>query len=107
MDGLAGLAAESDEDIGGDVGMLGEPSQRAVELTVIGAIVLHGAALLMSDGHHAIDLRIVLEQVAGANPVRDVFAGAGRAVDRADDGYVVARAVTERLRPLRPAVIAH
>ena len=44
-----GLAAEADEDVGGDVGVLGEAGQRAVELVVVGAVVLHGAAGLVRD----------------------------------------------------------
>ena len=60
VDGLAGLAAEADEDVGGDVGMLGEAGQRAVELVVVGAVVLHGAAGLVRDGHHAVDVGILL-----------------------------------------------
>ena len=66
VDRLAGFAAEADEDVGGDVGMLGEAGQRAVELVVVGAVVLHGAAGLVRDGHDAIDVGILLEQIGGA-----------------------------------------
>src|SRR5579875_37604 len=94
VNGLSGFAAESNEDIGGDVGMLGKAGQCTVELMMVGSIVLHGAAALVCDGHHAINVGIVPKQISGTDTLGDVLAGAGRAVDRADDGDVVARAVT-------------
>ena len=94
VDRLAGLAAQADQDVGRDIGMLGETGQRAVELVVVGPVVLHGAAGLVRDGHDAVDVRKLLEQVGAAEALGDVFAGAGRAVDGADDGDVIARAVS-------------
>ena len=82
--------------------MLGEAGQGAVELVVVGAVVLHGAAGLVRDGHHAVDVGILLEQVGRAEALGDVLAGAGRAVDGADDGDVVAGAVAAVA-----AVVAH
>ncbi len=45
--------------------------------------------------HDAIDVGILLQQVGAAEALGDVLAGAGRAVDGADDGDVVARAVAQ------------
>src|SRR5437588_12256767 len=93
MDRLSRLAAEADEDVGGDVGVLGEAGEGAVELVVVGAVVLHGAAGLVRDGDDAVHVRILTEQVGGAKALRNVLTRAGGAVDGADDGDVVARAV--------------
>src|SRR5205807_503913 len=88
------LAAEADEDIGRDVGVLREAGEGAVELVVVGAVVLHGAAGLVGDGNDAVHVGVLAQQVGGAEALRDVLAGAGGAVDGADDRDVVARAVT-------------
>src|SRR5439155_18407220 len=80
-------------DVGGDVGVPGEAGQGAVELAVVGAVVLHGAAGLVGDGHDAIDVGVLLQQVGGLELLGNVLARARRAVDRGDDRYVVARAV--------------
>src|SRR5262249_34169794 len=93
VDGLPRLAAEAHQDVAGHVGVLGEAGQRAVELVVVGAAVLHGAAGLVRDRHHAVHVGVAAQQVGGTELLGDVLAGAGRAVDGADDGDVVARAV--------------
>ena len=49
VDRLPGLAAEADEDVGRDIGVLGEAGEGAIELPVVGAVVLHGAAGLVRD----------------------------------------------------------
>jgi len=58
--------------------MAGEASQCAIELAVIGAIVLHGAASLVRDGYHAIDVGILLQQVGRAKPLGDVLCSSKR-----------------------------
>src|SRR5439155_12936433 len=93
MNGLPRFAAESDENVGGHVGMPGETGQGTIQLIVVGSAILHGAAVLVSDGDDAIDFGVPAQEVGGLNAFGNVLAGAGRAVDRADDGNVVARAV--------------
>src|SRR5262249_4276387 len=93
MDRLSGLTTQAHEDIGGDVGVLGEAGQRAVKLVVVRPVVLHRAAAFVCDRHDPIDVRIFLEQVGRVEPLRNVLAGAGGTVHRADDGDVVARAI--------------
>src|SRR5947207_5053923 len=102
MDSLACLAAKAHQDIGGDVRMFGEAGESAVELVVVRAVVLHGAAGLVGYRHHAVHVGVLLEEVGGAELLGDVLAGAGGAVDRADDGDVIARAVAAVA-----AVVAH
>src|SRR5689334_15321108 len=70
--------------------MLGEPGQSAVELIVIGPIILHGAAGFVSDRHDAVHIGVIAEKSSLFDSVRNVLAGAGGAVDRADDGDVIA-----------------
>src|SRR5262249_26652492 len=91
--GLAGFAAQTDEAVGGDVWVPGEAGQAGGELAVVRAVVLHGAALLVADRHHAVHVREVAQQAALADALGDVLAGVGRAIDGADDRDVVARAV--------------
>src|SRR4051794_20699572 len=74
--------------------MLGETRESAVELGVVRAIILHGAAGLVSDGDHAIDVGIAFQQVEDTDFVGDVFAGACRAIDSTDDSNAVAGAIT-------------
>src|SRR5260370_42250121 len=85
--------------------MLGEPGEGAVELVVVGAAVLHGAAGLVRDRQNAVNVRVLFEQVTGAEALRDVLVGARRAVDGADDGDVVAAAVTLVVGPFGAAVV--
>src|SRR5579884_4413914 len=59
---------------------------------MVGSVVLHRAALLVRDGNHAVHVGIGVQQSRVTNLVRDVFAGAGRAIDRTDDGNVIAGA---------------
>src|SRR5262249_33488978 len=92
VNGLPGLAAEADEDVRGDVGVFGEAGEGAVELVVVGAVVLHGTASLVRDGDNAVHVRVLAKQVRCPDALGDVFAGAGRAVDGADDGNVIPRA---------------
>src|SRR5581483_5569595 len=79
-----------------------EAGERAVELVVVGAVVLHGAAGLVRDRHDAVHVRILLEEVSLPEALGDVLARAGGAVDGADDGDVVARTVAAVA-----AVVAH
>ena len=58
---LHDLAAEADEDVRPDVRVPGEAGQRAVELLVVGPVVLHRAALAVHDGDDAVHVREVLE----------------------------------------------
>ena len=51
-------------------------------------------------------LRKLLEQIGAMEALGDVLAGAGRAVDGADDGDVIASAVALMFRPIRPAIEA-
>ena len=88
--GLVDLAAEADQDVGGDVGVLGVARQDALERHVVLAEELGAAARLVRDGEDAVDVRVVLRHVAEL--VLDELADAGRAVDAGDDGDVVARA---------------
>ncbi len=92
MDGLAGFAAQADEDVGGHIGVLGKAGQGAVELVVVGPVVLHGAAAFVRDGHHAIDIGKVFQHAAGAHSFGNILAGRGGAVDGTDDGDVIAGA---------------
>src|SRR5919109_795837 len=107
MNRLPGLAAEADEDVRGDIGMLRKAGKRAVELVVVRAAVLHRAAGLVRDRDDAVHVRILLEQVGGAKALGDVLARRRGAVDGADDGNVVAAAVAKMLGAIRPAVVAH
>src|SRR5262249_19169571 len=102
VDGLPGFATESHQDVRGDVGVFGKPGQRPVELVVVRPAVLHGAAGLVGDGHHAVHVRILPQAFGAAGLLGDVPARAGRAVDGADDGDVVARA-----DPSVAPVVAH
>src|SRR5581483_8781013 len=106
VNGLPGLTPQADEQVRGHVRVAGEPGQGAVELPVVRAVVLHGAALLVHDRHHAVYVRIPIEQAAGADALANVLARTRRAVHRADDGDVVARAVAQVVRPLGAAVVA-
>src|SRR5262249_29509607 len=54
------------------------------------------------DGDDAVDVGVAAQEAGVADPLGDVLVGAGRAVDGADDGDVVARAVA----PVA-AVVAH
>src|SRR5262249_3816921 len=65
-----------------------------VELLVLQPLELERAAALVGDRHDAVHAGILLEQVKGPDLFRDVLAGAGRAVDGADDRNVIAGAVT-------------
>jgi len=102
MNGLSGFAAKADEDIGGDIRMLGEAGEREVELLVVGAVVLHGAAGLVRDRHDAIDVRIALKQIGRPKALRNVLTGGSGTIDSANEGDVVACAVTAVA-----AVVAH
>src|SRR5438105_783027 len=64
--GLARLAAEADEDVGGDVGVTCEAGEGAVQLSMVGAVVLHGAAGLVRNRDDAIDVGELFQQVGGA-----------------------------------------
>src|SRR5579883_1920381 len=94
VDGLAGFAAESYENVGRHVGMFGKAGQCTIQLIVVRPVVLHRAAGLVRDGHHAIDIGVLLDQIGSAETLRDVLAGAGGTIDGAYDGDVVARPVT-------------
>src|SRR5262249_20634146 len=59
------------------------------------------------DGDHAIDVGVLAEQVRAVEALGDVLAGAGRAVDCADDGDVIAGAVAQVFGPVGAAVVAH
>ena len=61
---LAVLAAEADEEVRPDVRVRREPGQHALELLVVGAFVLHPAAALVGEGHDAVHVREVAEQIA-------------------------------------------
>src|SRR6266545_4654629 len=87
--GLIHLAAEADQDVGGDVRMLGIAREHALKGHVVLAEELGAAARLVGDGEHAVDVRVVLRHVAEL--VLDELAHAGRAVHAGDDGDVVAR----------------
>src|SRR5262249_60543014 len=60
----------------------------------------------VDDRQDAIDVRILVQQSACPHSLRNVLAGAGRAIDGADDGDVIARAVALMLGPIRTAVVA-
>ncbi len=61
VNGLPGFAAETHQNVRGHIGVFGEPGQRPVELIMVGAVVLHRATGFVSDGHHAVDVGIVLQ----------------------------------------------
>src|SRR5438445_13546264 len=107
MNRLPRLTAESDEDVRGDVRMFGEAGERAVELIVVRATVLHGAAGLVRDGHDAVHVRIALQEVGGAKALGDILARRRGAVDGADNRDVVAAAVAKMLRATCAAIRAH
>src|SRR5947208_16575390 len=73
--------------------MFREAGQRALQLIVVRAVILHGAALLVDDGHHAVDPGELTQQIRGLETLGDVLARARGTVDRADDGDVIACAV--------------
>src|SRR5262249_53835024 len=56
VDRLSRFAAEAHENVCRYVWVLREPSQGSVELLVVSAIVLHGAAGLVGDRHDSVDL---------------------------------------------------
>ena len=87
------LRSEEPELILCDVRMPGEPGQGAVELFVVGSVVGHRTAVLVDDRDHPVHVRVLVQNAEGPDPLRHVLAGRGRAVDGADDGDVVARAV--------------
>jgi len=77
---LPRLAAEADQDVGGDVGVEGEAGERAVELAVVRAVVLHRAAGLVRHRQHAVDVRVSLQQVGVLEALSDVLVGRDGAV---------------------------
>ena len=89
-DGLVDLAAQADQEVGGDVGVLGVARQDALERQVVLAEELGPAAGLVGDRQHAVHVRKVLPHVAEL--LADELADAGGAVDRRDHRHIVARA---------------
>src|SRR5207248_1427054 len=73
----------------------------------VGPIILHRTTGLVRDGDYAVHVRELLEQVCRGEALRDILARLGGAIDGADDRDVVARAITIRLGPLRPAIESH
>src|SRR5207249_2763320 len=92
VNSLPGLAAQADDDVRGNVWVLGEASQSPFQLAVVRPVKLHRAALFMDDRHHAIDVGKLVEQAAHAQALGDVLARTRGAVDGANEGDVVARA---------------
>ena len=90
--GVGPLAAEPDDDVGGHVGMVGEPGQHPLEDLVVEPLERQSAAPLVRDREDAVDVGKVGSPAAVAEPVGDVPRGAGRAVDGADHRDVVPRA---------------
>ena len=86
-----GFAAEADQHVAADIGMPRDAPHHAIERGMTFAAELHAAAAAVREGHHAVDVRIVPECLR-VEPCRDVLADRGRAIDRRDDGDVVARA---------------
>src|SRR5207249_942 len=87
-------AAQTNENISGHVWMFGKACQSSVELVVIGPVILHRAAGFVRDRHHTVHIGIIAQQSSFFDSVRNVLAGAGRAVDRADNRDVVAGPIT-------------
>src|SRR5262249_41452337 len=101
---LVHLAAQPDEDVGGDVRVLGIAGQHALQGDVVLAEELGAAPGFVSDGQHAVDVRVVALNIAKL--VFDELAHAGRAVDARDDGDVVSRA-NSAILALVPLEVPH
>ncbi len=87
---LVHLAAQPDEDVGGDVRVLRVAGEHALQRHVVLAEQLRAASRLVGDRQHAVDVRIVALHVAEL--VFHELADRRRAVDARDDRDVVARA---------------
>ena len=87
---LIDFAAQTNEDVAGDVGLAGKASQRALQQVDLGAALVGAAAALVGEGNDAIDVGEVAQRVT-PETIGHVARDAGAAVDRRDDGDVVAR----------------
>ena len=93
---LVGLAPEAHHDHGGEVRVSGVAADRPPQHVHALALARHGAARLVRESDHPVDVRVVGEGVvvrARSPPerVRDVAGDRGRAVHRRQDADVVAR----------------
>lgn len=100
------LATQADEQIAADVWMAGDAAERAGQNLVLEAAVLEPAAAAVFDGNHAVDVGEILE-LGFVEPLGDVLADRGGAVDRRNHRQVIPRpgfaarpAVTQK-RPIR------
>ena len=102
--GLVHLAAEADDDVGGDVRVLRVARQHPLERPVVLAEQHLPAPRLVRDRDDAVDVRVVPPDVL--EPLSHELAHARRAVDGGDDGDVVARPDAP-VRPLEAVEGAH
>ena len=86
-----GFAAQPDQQVTAHVRVAGKPGQHPIELTVILAVVLHGAAALVREREDAVDLReLFLER--GVKTFGHVATDRGGTIDRRDHCEIVASA---------------
>ena len=94
MRSLTRFTAQTENDIGTNIGVSGGTRQSSVELLVILSPILHGTACLVGYGNNTIDCREILENSLLPNALGDIpICGCG-AIDRGNDTYVVSGAIT-------------